>query len=79
MPVLALARGITGNMPASIVGLCLLLRAGRVSRRPLPEVAGVLMDLQTGAAVHFDKFSDCFPNRDGPLDVRVGDRYLEQS
>ncbi len=30
------------------------------------------------AAVTFDRFSDCFPGFDSPLQVRPGDTYNEQ-
>lgn len=38
----------------------------------------ILLDLATGASTYFEKFSDCFPNLNGPLDVRVGDKYKER-
>ena len=37
----------------------------------------VLLDLLTGEEVSFERFSDCFPGRDGPLDVEVGDIMYE--
>ena len=38
----------------------------------------ILLDLGTGASMYFEKFSDLFPDLDGPLDVRVGDKYRKQ-
>ena len=38
----------------------------------------ILYDLMTSKEACFEQFRDCFPERDSPLDVKVGDKYREQ-
>jgi len=37
-----------------------------------------LMDLSTGISTYFEKFEDCFPERESPLDVQVEDKFRYQ-
>ena len=37
-----------------------------------------LINLTTGEMIEFDKFSDCFPGKNSPLEVEVGDIYRKR-